>query len=150
MSLHPTVLWAQRADLLYITIEVTDIEVIVIYIWGSYDLAAAYDLCGTTSCPEERTLFYSIRVDIKLFVFFSLFLSTLQKPEIHFDSQKFSFKGTSKENNNEYAVELEFYGEVDPEVRICIIVVACPHRHISLNIFYNPPSSEIQTKFDCT
>jgi hypothetical protein len=42
----------------------------------------------------------------------------LQKPEIHIDNQKFSFKGISKESNQEYAVELEFYGEIDPEVRI--------------------------------
>ncbi|KAH8552818.1 HSP20-like chaperone [Umbelopsis sp. PMI_123] len=63
MPLHPTVLWAQRADVLYVTVEVFDIE----------------------------------------------------KPEIHIDNQKFSFKGISKESNQEYAVELEFYGEIDPE-----------------------------------
>ena len=27
MSLHPTVLWAQRADVLYLTVEISDIKV---------------------------------------------------------------------------------------------------------------------------
>jgi prostaglandin-E synthase len=27
MSLHPTVLWAQRADVIYLTVEVADIKV---------------------------------------------------------------------------------------------------------------------------
>jgi hypothetical protein len=79
-----------------------------------------------------------------------IFISFPQKPEIHFDSQKFSFKGTSKENNNEYAVELEFYGEVEPEVRISVVKVACAtaaeKRSMQLTLFL----IEIQAELDCT
>lgn len=86
MPLHPTVLWAQRADVLYLTVEISDIKV-------SYCCCCSY-----------------------IVFLMAYTLNFLQEHKIDLTETKLKFTGVGEKEQNQYEAEIEFYGNVDVEV----------------------------------